>query len=119
LRGPPPAFVRQPDLGSPPAVSAATGLGPGGGAYVRNHGSGADQSQGVVVVQVGTPPAASGTINLLFPIAPAAGQYWTAADWATLTPTIAGNQLQLAWAATRTLVAGERLLLPYQWTVSQ
>jgi len=69
-------------------------------------------------VLTGLAPAASGTLALRFPIAPTAGQYWTAADWASLSPAIAGNVLTLTWNATRTLNSNERVVLAYQWMVS-
>ena len=118
LRGPAGSDVRQPDLGSPPSVSALTGMGAGAGAYVRNNGNGPDQSQGVAVIFTGLAPAASGTLGLRFPIAPAVNQYWTAADWASLTQAIAGNVLTLTWTATRTLNSNERVIVAYQWAVS-
>jgi hypothetical protein len=119
LRGPPATSVRQPDLGGAPRVSAATGFGTGGGAYVRNNGSDADQSQGIVVCRCGLNPAATGTLNLTFPgPAPTAGLYWIASEWATFVPTTAGQALQLAWTATRTLVPNETVTVAYQWTTS-
>jgi hypothetical protein len=120
LRGPQSQYTRQPYLGSPPAISAATGFGGGAGAFILNNGSDADQSQGLVAVRVGVGASPSGEIVLAFPVAPTDGQYWFAADWATLAPQpVAGNDLALAWVATRTLVAGELVTLAYQWTVSQ
>lgn len=120
LRGPPAAFVRQPYLGSPPAVVSVLGFGTGGGGFIRNNGSDADQSQGLVVIRCGINPSASGAIQLSFPVAPVAGQYWGAADWATFgAPAIGGNILQFNWTATRPLLSNEVLLLAYQWAVSQ
>ena len=120
LRGPQSLYVRQPYLGSAPAVSAASGFGSGGGAMIGNEGSDADQSQGLVLIRVGVGPSASGAIALAFPIAPAAGQYVAFAEWAQLgVEAPAANLLPIAWTATRPLIPGELLRLAYQWTVSQ
>ena len=119
LRGALGTDVRQPDLGSCPNVVSVAGFGSAGGAHVRSQGSGADQSQGIVAVQCGLVPASSGSIVLRFPIAPTSGQYWAAADWASLSPSVAGNNLTLAWTATRPILPNERLTLAYQWSVSQ
>jgi hypothetical protein len=117
LRGPPAASVRQPDLGSPPIVVGVTGFGGSGGAFIRNNGSAADQSQGLVVIHCGINPAASGTIVLNFPIAPGA-RYWLGCDWAALGQSSAGNVLTITWTATRALLPNERFHLAYQWAVS-
>lgn len=120
LRGPPSAYVRQPYLGSPPSVIQVLGFGAGGGASIRNNGSDADQSQGLIVIRCGLNPSASGSIQLFFPIAPVLGQYWGAADWASLgSPSVGGNVLMFPWTATRPLLSNETLLLAYQWAVSQ
>lgn len=119
LRGPQSRYVRQPDLKSPPAVSAASGFGSGGGAMIGNDGGEADQSQGLVLIRVGIGAASSGSIALAFPIAPIAGQYVAFADWAQLGLAEAGSILSIAWTATRPLIPGELLRLAYQWTVSQ
>lgn len=120
LRGPPVAYTRQPYLGSPPQVVTLTGLGTGSGAGIVNQGSDADQSQGLVCLIVGLSPAPSGTFSLFFPVAPVPGQYVIFADWSTpITPTVSVNNLLMSWSATRPLVTGERLLLAYQWAVSQ
>ena len=120
LRGPPTAFVRQPDLGSPPAVASVVGFGTGAGAFIRNNGSEADQSQGLVVVRCGLTPAASGVIQLSFPLGVVAGQYWGACDWATISNvSVATPILQFSWTASRPLLSNEVLLMAYQWAVSQ
>jgi len=119
LRGPPALYVRQPYLGSPPAVQLVNGLGSGSGAYITNNGSDADQSQGLVALKVGLNPAGTGNLALNFPAGVVTGQYVFAAEWATLTPAPpAGNVLVIGWTATRPLVTGELLLLAYQWAVS-
>lgn len=120
LRGPPSAFVRQPYLGSPPAVAGVAGFGTGAGAFIRNNGSDADQSQGLVVIRCGLIPAASGAIQLSFPLGAVTGQYVGFADWAAISPiTVATPIVQFAWTANRALRANEVLHLAYQWTVSQ
>lgn len=120
LRGPPVAFIRQPYLASPPAVSAISGFGTGSGAMIRNNGSDADQSQGLVAVKVGLNPSATSVeITLHFPVEPADGQYWFAADWASAEITYDNNDVSLALTLSRRLVTGEWLLLAYQWAVSQ
>lgn len=118
LRGPPVAFVRQPYLGSPPAVSAISGFGTGSGAMIRNNGSDADQSQGLVAVKVGLNPATAAEITLHFPVEPADSQYWFGSDWASAEATYDGNDVSLALTLGRRLVPGEWLLLAYQWAVS-
>jgi hypothetical protein len=119
LRGPPFGSVRQPDLGSPPAVFGLGGFGGGMGARIASHGSEADQSQGLVVIRCGLNPAASGVVQLRFPAGLSAGQYWIAADWASFALTPAGLILQCNWTATRALIANEVLSMAYQWAVSQ
>jgi hypothetical protein len=120
LRGPPQAFVRQPDLGFAPSVAQVLGFGAGAGAFIRNNGSDADQSQGLIVVRCGLNPAASGSVMLSFPIAPIAGQYVGLADWATFgSPAIGGNIISFTWTGTRPLLSNEILLMAYQWAVSQ
>ena len=115
LRGPPASFTRQPYLGGAPVVSAATGFGPGAGAMIRNQGSDADQSQGLIAAKVGLAPSGTGTVVIVFASAPPAMFY--AADWATITA--AGTTTQtLTWTATRSLIPGEVLLIAYQWAVS-
>lgn len=111
-------YVRQPDLKQAPSVVTTTGLGTGGGAGIVNEGSDADQSQGLIRLQVGLSPASSGTCPIRFPIAPGAGQYRIFADWATLTPTVSVNQLLIAWTATRPLIPGEEVTIAYQWANS-
>ena len=120
LRGPPQAFVRQPYLGSPPAVAGLSGFGAGAGAFIRNHGSDADQSQGLVVIRCGLLPAASGALQLSFPLGVVAGQYLAFLDWGSITTyTAATPLLQFAWTANRPLLSNETLHLAYQWAVSQ
>lgn len=120
LRGPPQNFVRQPDLGSPPAVAQVLGFGAGGGGFIRNQGSEADQSQGLVVIKCGINPGASGAIQLSFPIAPVVGQYVAFADWCSFgSPAVGGNVISFTWTATRPLLSNETLYFAYQWAVSQ
>jgi hypothetical protein len=119
LRGTPQAFVRQPELGQAPKIFGLNGFGAGGGAFIRNHGSEADQSQGLVVVRCGLNPAGTGVLQLSFPAGVVTGQYWCAADWASLSTVAATPVLQINWTATRPLLSNEVLLLAYQWTVSQ
>jgi hypothetical protein len=119
LRGPPAAFVRQPDLGSPPAVFGLAGFGAGSGAFIRNNGSDADQSQGLVVVRCGLNPLGVGVLQLSFPAGVATGQYVILADWATFNLTAATPVLQCSWNATRPLLPNEVLTAAYQWAVSQ
>jgi hypothetical protein len=114
------AFTRQPDLGSPPAVSSVTGFGSGAGAMIGANGSGADQSQGLVLIRCGLSPGSTGTIVLAFPAGVASGQYWLAAAWASLAQAApAGNLLTITWTATEILNSNALLRLAYQWTVSQ
>ena len=119
LRGPPAAFVRQPDLKSPPMVFGLSGFGTSAGAYIRNNGSDADQSQGLVVIRCGLSPAASGVLQLSFPAGVTTGQYVVLGDWATFALTAATPVLQITWTATRSLLSNEVLHAAYQWTVSQ
>jgi hypothetical protein len=120
LRGPPAAFVRQPFLGSPPMVAGLVGFGAGSGAFIRNDGSDADQSQGLVVIRCGLNPLGVGVVQLTFPLGIVTGQYVALADWMTVsTYTIATPIWQVNWSANRTLLSNEVLLMAYQWTVSQ
>jgi hypothetical protein len=118
LRGALGTDVRQPDLGGAPAVQSIAGFGAGAGAYIRNQGSAADRSQGIVIIKVGLTPAASGSIVLLFPQALGVA-YWAAAEWASVTLTPAGAVLTINWTATRPLLPNETIALAYQWAVSQ
>lgn len=120
LRGAPASYVRQPFLGSPPAVQLCTGFGNGSGAGIRSQGSDADQSQGLIAIVVGLAPAASGTLQLKIAASPPSGGTTLFCDWATLTPNVfTGLTWTIAWTATRPLVTGELLLIAYQWTISQ
>ena len=119
LRGPPAAYVRQPYLGSPPAIFGLAGFGSGSGAHIRNNGSDADQSQGLVVVRCGINPLGVGVLQLSFPAGIVAGQYVILADWANMTLNVAGSVLQCNWTATRPLLPNEVLTAAYQWAVSQ
>ena len=120
LRGPPSAYVRQPYLGSPPAVAGIAGFGSGSGAFIRNDGSDADQSQGLVVIKCGLNPLGAGAVQLSFPAGVAAGQYLAFIDWGSITNiTAATPLLQFAWNANRLLLPNETLLLAYQWAISQ
>lgn len=112
LGEPPQHQVRQPYLGSPPAVSAISGFGTGSGAFILNEGSDADQSQGLVAIRVGLAPAQSGTIELSFPVTPPAMSFFC--DWAT----IEASEGDLTLTFNRPLVTGELLRLAYQWSVS-
>lgn len=120
LRGPPSAYVRQPYLGSPPAVAGIAGFGAGSGAFIRNDGADADQSQGIVQIRCGLAPLGTGAVQLSFSTPLAAGQYVAFADWANITNiTISAPLLQFAWTANRQLLPNEVLRLAYQWAVSQ
>lgn len=119
LRGPQTAYVRQPYLGSPPAVASLTGFGAGAGAFVRNNGSDADQSQGMVVIRCGLNPTSNGAIGLSFPAGIEAGQYVFLADWALLTQDAPAGDVIVLTAIARTLLSNEVLHFAYQWAVSQ
>jgi hypothetical protein len=116
LRGAVGTDVRQPDLGAAPIVANVTGFGTGQGAYIRNNGAGADQSQGLVVIQCGINPTGSGTVVLVFPNIPPT--MFVAGDWGSFTQGLASHTLTITWTATRTLNPNERLLLAYQWSIS-
>jgi hypothetical protein len=118
LRGP--GTVRQPDLGGAASVVNLTGFGAGQGAFFRAHGTENDKSQGLAVIGCGILPLSSGTIVLNFPAGIVAGQYLFFADWASLSEAApAGNQITISWTANRPLLSNERLLLEYQWAISQ
>jgi hypothetical protein len=119
LRGPPAAFVRQPYLGSPPLVFGLAGFGAGSGAHIRNNGSDADQSQGLVVIRCGLNPLGAGVIQLSFPAGIVAGQYVVLGDWASFTIVVAAPVMQCTWNANRPLLSNEVLTVAYQWAVSQ
>jgi hypothetical protein len=101
----------------PPQVATATGFGIGGGAGI---GRGSTQAYGHATAFVGLAPSASGVLTLAFanPIPAGHGPLFAAASWASLIVT-GSNPYAIAWTATRPLVAGERLQLAYQWSVSQ
>jgi hypothetical protein len=119
LRGPPSAFVRQPDLGSPPAIFGIAGFGTGSGAHIRNNGSDADQSQGLVAIRCGINPLGVGVLQIRFPLGVVAGQYVLLCDWAAFVVTPATPILQCTWNANRPLLPNELLTVAYQWAVSQ
>jgi hypothetical protein len=120
LRGPPAAFVRQPYLGSPPVVMGLAGFGAGSGAFIRNDGSDADQSQGIVVIRCGANPLGAGAVQLNFSTGVATGQYVAFADWANIASiTAAAPTLQINWTSNRPLLPFEVLTMAYQWAVSQ
>ena len=120
LRGPPSQYVRQPYLGNAPAVLGIAGFGASSGAFIRNDGADADQSQGLVVIRCGLNPLGVGVVQLNFPVAIVTGQYVAFADWANITTiTVASPTLQINWTANRTLLPNEVLLMSYQWAVSQ
>jgi hypothetical protein len=118
LRGPETAFVRQPYLGSPPMVAGLVGFGAGSGAFIRNNGSDADQSQGMVIIRCGLNPLGVGVVQLTFPLGVVTGQYVALADWCSIAYTIASPILQVNWNASRTLNSNEVLHMAYQWAVS-
>jgi hypothetical protein len=120
LRGPPAAFVRQPYLGMAPAVAGIVGFGAGSGAFIRNDGGDADQSQGLVVIRCGLNPLNNGVVQLTFPAGVVAGQYVGFLDWGAITNmSLATPLLQFSWTANRPLLPNEVLLFAYQWAVSQ
>ena len=116
LRGPLGSDVRQPDLGSPPIVASVTGFGLGSGAFISSSGSGADQSQGVVIIQAGINPTSTGTVVLVFPVIPPT--MFIAGEWCSVTQSLASHTLTITWTATRPILPNERLVLAYQWSVS-
>ena len=118
-RGPPAAYVRQPDLGSPPAIFGIGGFGSGSGAMIVPNGSAADQSQGLVSIRCGINPLGVGVLQLSFPLGVTAGQYVAFADWAALSLNASTPVLQINWNANRALSPNEVLTLAYQWAVSQ
>jgi hypothetical protein len=120
LRGPPAAFIRQPDLKFPPNVAGIAGFGTGSGAFIRNDGADADQSQGIVVIRCGLNPAGAGAVQLNFSTPIATGQYVFFADWAGPgIITAAAPTLQWAWTSNRPLLPNEHLRVAYQWVISQ
>lgn len=119
LRGPPAAYVRQPYLGQPPSIFGLAGFGSGQGAFIRNDGSDADQSQGLVSIRCGINPLGVGVVQLSFPAGIVAGQYVILADWASFVLNVAAPVLQISWNANRPLLPNEVLTLAYQWAVSQ
>jgi hypothetical protein len=116
LRGALGTDVRQPDLGSPPIVASVTGFGSGSGAFIASQGSGADQSQGLVIVQAGINPGVSGTVVLVFPVIPPS--MFIAGEWCSVTQSLASHTLTITWTATRAILPNERLALAYQWSIS-
>lgn len=105
----------------PPAVSAVTGLGTGGGAGVQSMGSPSDgQGFGDVYVVVGANPSAGGSVELTFPTTPPV--LFFSADEAFGVLTITGNDgltdvILVEWATT--LQLGQRFRIHYEWETSQ
>lgn len=119
LSMPPQYQTRQPYLGQAPAISAIAGFGTGSGGGLINNGSDFDMSQGVVRVLVGLNPSPTQvSIGLMFPFVPQANQYFFTADWGTVGTNIVSSTIILTVNLTRSLIPGEWVLLPYNWTVS-
>lgn len=103
----------------PPAVSAATGLGTGGGAGVQSKGSPSDgQGFGHVDIQVGPNPATGGSIVLQFPTTPPTMVYLPDTVFAGFAVAGQGTQTHtLTW--TNALLPNQRRRIDYEWSVSQ
>jgi hypothetical protein len=104
----------------PPAVSATTGLGTGGGAGVQSPLKPADgQGQFYIDIQVGSNPSAGGSVTLVFPSMPPllfiAGQ----TSFGTITaPNNDGAHTTIVvnWAGQ--LRANARMRIDCEWAVS-
>jgi hypothetical protein len=110
-----PLTIRARDLGNPPAVASATGLGIGGGAGISHQGADQDASQGIVRMRVGLAPSLTGIVTLQFPQAmpAAAGAIVCFSDLALVVTQ--GNPLSIAWTAPGPLVSGSIARIAYQW----
>lgn len=100
--------------GNAPAVSAASGLGTGGGAGVFTPiGSG----WGNVECQIGASPSASGSVTLVFPSAPPAMFVSGDMSFGTVTGSLVGSTLTISWSGGN-LKPGSRPKLHYEWNTS-
>lgn len=103
----------------PPAVSATTGLGTGGGASVQSMGSPSDgQGFGQVVVAAGLNASAGGSVTLVYATTPPTIFYAGTEAFGTLTVTGQGTTTHvLSWSTT--LSSRRDHMIAYEWAVSQ
>jgi hypothetical protein len=97
-----------------PSVSAATGLGTGGGAGVQTPDS---SGFGSVVVIIGTGWTSNGSVALQFPSTPPNLFLSGSQSFGTLSQNTVGNVVTISWIGA-SFVPG-RHLLQYEWSVSK
>jgi len=104
----------------PPAVSATTGLGTGGGAAVQSKGSPSDgQGFGHINIQAGSNPSASWSITLSFPQTPPT-LFFAGDSGAALTFTVSGQGTQtITLSGSTAFGPNRRHTIAYEWSVSQ
>lgn len=100
-----------------PAISAATGLGTGGGAGVQTSDS---SGFGDVFIYIGPGFTANGTIALTFPSAPPTLFISGDAAFGTLSQATVGNVVTISWTAASFPSPGraKRHLIHYEWSLS-
>lgn len=108
-------------VAQPPAVSAVTGLGTGGGAGVQSKGSPSDgQGFGSVEIIAGSNPSAGGSVTLIFPALPPLLFIAGTDEFGTITaPNNDGAHTTITINWTGTLKPGQRYSLAYEWSVSK
>lgn len=109
--------LRQPDLGQPPNVVSVTGVA---SASIRNEGSAADQSQGLVVINTGPAPSQfSCSVVLRFPAGIVANQYIAFSEQGPCSFSgIGGGQATLNLAYNTQAPISTQFVIAYQWAVS-
>ncbi len=105
----------------PPAVSAVTGLGTGGGAGIYSGGSPSDgQGFGSVQIVAGSNPSVGGSVTLVFPQQPPLLFISGNGEFGTITaPNNDGAHTTIAINWTGQLRPGEKFQLNYEWAVSK
>ncbi len=101
-----------------PAISAASGLGTGGGAAVQTADSG---GFGDVNVMVGKNYSAAGSVALTFPNTPPTLFISGEDAFGPVTQATVGNVVTISWTAAHFSAPGGGKLykLHYEWAVSQ
>lgn len=105
----------------PPAVSAVTGLGTGGGAGVQSKGAPSDgQGFGAVEIIVGSNPSVGGSVTLIFAQQPPLLFIAGTDAFGTITaPNNDGAHTTIVINWTTQLQPGARMALHYEWASSR
>jgi hypothetical protein len=103
----------------PPAVSAVTGLGTGGGAGVQSQLAPSDgQGAGQVLVRAGQDAALGGSVTLAYPQTPPTMFYAPSEAFQDFAVAGQGTSTHtLSW--TNALSPNQVHAIAYQWSVSQ